>query len=415
MRTWLDHFDVCVSHVLGDDLTFKFDAPPSCQDPEPGCLKSAWLDDVDCDVDSVSLTPGSACTEAPHQPPPSIEPECPLPGGSVEVSDGTSSLLLDIEDGTVKYSNFYCEVDGCPFVIQQFDVAIESFYIGDDLVHDITASLQTPAVGQSDGEKVLFAPGSFWVEVSASVTDAAGTTPFTGVTNNANAAFAHFNDGKFLLEELTFEVEEISLQGSFNYTFDVNLDEADCVSALPFDWTELDLSPYDEVVARWIAVNPGDDDVLYVGHSEGVLVSEDGGDSWDVLTTLAVSHRRKFVFDPQDPSIIYIASGLTIWVYDPVEEDFQQLDEQISAMNGSISLLHVSPADGSIYAAMRTLLPGVVMIYKREGGQDPFAGYTISSGEYEDPIDPQALFASGSVGVCGASAVAAGQRSEAGR
>ncbi len=81
------------------------------------------------------------------------------------------------------------------------------------------------------------------------------------------------------------------------------------------DWQEIYTEPTDATIVTSLAINPGDDTVLYAGTSGGVIIrSNDGGESWENVF-LAKGAITKISFDSNYNSAVYfLSSGKNIFV-----------------------------------------------------------------------------------------------------
>lgn len=66
---------------------------------------------------------------------------------------------------------------------------------------------------------------------------------------------------------------------------------------------------------RAIAVSPADDSLIAVGINEGVLLSRDGGKTWDRISRgyRSLHYVHSLAFDPRDPNLLYVGTFRLGW------------------------------------------------------------------------------------------------------
>ena len=79
-------------------------------------------------------------------------------------------------------------------------------------------------------------------------------------------------------------------------------------------WEELSLGRYSSTV-RAIAIAPSDSQVIALGISEGVILSVDGGQTWDRITRgyRSLYNVESLSFDPQDSNTLYVGTWHLGW------------------------------------------------------------------------------------------------------
>jgi len=188
-----------------------------------GCLKNAVLD-VACTIDSVDFDSNSSintCEESLSQPPTSSRQTCIEMVGEVVVTDGTSSIMSTVLRGTATAALFDCGEAYCPYVFQDFGLAMDDIQSGGYDLTDLNVDLYgTNAIGQSDGEDFEFPAGATRVRVTGSNTDTNGTAAFTAYASSASAAVGRHVNDILLLDEVVFEVG--------GYTFTATIDSSEC-------------------------------------------------------------------------------------------------------------------------------------------------------------------------------------------
>lgn len=80
------------------------------------------------------------------------------------------------------------------------------------------------------------------------------------------------------------------------------------------DWHEIDLGPYNSSI-RALAIAPGNPRVMAVGTSEGVILSQDGGTTWDRITRgyRSLHNVESLAFDPRDFRTLYVGTWRLGW------------------------------------------------------------------------------------------------------
>ncbi|GAB4241041.1 MAG: hypothetical protein Kow00109_16250 [Acidobacteriota bacterium] len=79
-------------------------------------------------------------------------------------------------------------------------------------------------------------------------------------------------------------------------------------------FTPVSLGAFDSAV-RAIALSPADGSLVAVGINEGVLLSRDGGKTWDRITRgyRSLHYVHSLAFDPRDPELLYVGTFRLGW------------------------------------------------------------------------------------------------------
>jgi photosystem II stability/assembly factor-like uncharacterized protein len=72
-------------------------------------------------------------------------------------------------------------------------------------------------------------------------------------------------------------------------------------------WQQLSNSPKDFISGRSLAVTSDDPNIVYLGNSQGVFKSEDGGESWELIHV--INDVSSLTIDPNNNEIIYVGTG----------------------------------------------------------------------------------------------------------
>ncbi len=169
-----------------------------------------------------------------------------------------------------------------------------------------------------------------------------------------------------------------------------------------YSWSELPLGQYQSSV-RAVAIAPTDPQVIALGISEGVILSEDGGRSWDRITRgyRSLHNVESLVFDPTDSQTLYVGTWRRGWKTTNRGRKWVAIHQGMAFDSDMFSLL-VSPDDVStLYSSACT------GIYKSQDGGLRWSRLTngLPKGAnrarmiHLDPADSRVLYAGTTVGL----------------
>ncbi len=162
-------------------------------------------------------------------------------------------------------------------------------------------------------------------------------------------------------------------------------------------------------VGRYISkvvVDPGDPNTIFVGSTYGVVVSRDGGNTWDV--TLSTSYCNDIEINPSNPSVIY-ASIYASGVYKSTDggNTWTHLSGGLPSSGYTRVELAISPSNPDIiYASFASASYDLLGLYRSNDGGNTWnllsgtPDYLYPQGFYDhciivDPNDPDIVYAGG--------------------
>lgn len=166
---------------------------------------------------------------------------------------------------------------------------------------------------------------------------------------------ATWGDGVFISEDEAESWRAIGPPGQFVVSFAPDLSRADVAFAATLDalYRTRAIGAWERVgpagVVRSCAVDPTDSDVVYAGvDGVGVLRSDDGGDSWDVVGELP---NNPLVFsidvDWSDPRRVYAGTNVGIYVSDARGADWRP----VGSVGARTTTVSVHPTDPNVVFA----------------------------------------------------------------
>jgi photosystem II stability/assembly factor-like uncharacterized protein len=168
------------------------------------------------------------------------------------------------------------------------------------------------------------------------------------------------------------------------------------------DWREVSLGPYSSAI-RAIAIAPSDPNVMALGISEGVLLSLDGGRSWDRISRgyRSLHNVESLAFDPVDPQTLYVGTWHLGFKTSNGGKKWEPIQEGMITDSDMFSLL-VNPADPNVlYSSActgiyRSSNAGALWTKLRNGlPKDANRTRTLLI----DPVDPTIVYAGTTVGL----------------
>ncbi len=126
-------------------------------------------------------------------------------------------------------------------------------------------------------------------------------------------------------------------------------------------WNETGLNPANSTInslMNEIVVDPVNSDIVWVGTSDGLQKSEDGGDTW---TIKRIGNVTDFKLKPQDSQTVYAVTNSLYYKSTDGGDTFVQINSNLPAQSGRL-VLGVSPAD-----------PEILYLLSANTGQNDFA------------------------------------------
>ncbi|MEE8348306.1 MAG: hypothetical protein V3R94_01965, partial [Acidobacteriota bacterium] len=169
-------------------------------------------------------------------------------------------------------------------------------------------------------------------------------------------------------------------------------------------WEEVPLGRFRSAI-RAIAIAPSDSQTIALGISEGVIVSRDGGQSWDRITRgyRSLYNAESLAFDPTDAETLYVGTWRLGWKTTNLGKKWNAIHEGMIFDSDMFSVL-VNPEDPQIlYASACTGIyrsgNGGLKWTKLKKGLPTEARRTRTL--HLDPSDPDTVYAGTTLGLFG--------------
>ena len=167
-------------------------------------------------------------------------------------------------------------------------------------------------------------------------------------------------------------------------------------------WEELPLGRHNSTI-RAIAVAPGNNQVIALGISEGVILSQDGGKTWKRINRgyRSLYNAHSLAFDPKDSSTLYVGTWRLAWKTMDLGESWQPIHKGMFWDSDLFTIL-IDPRDSSrVYASACSGIyksgNGGELWRKLHGGLPEEAKRTRTL--RFDPTNPDRLYAGTTVGL----------------
>ncbi len=161
-------------------------------------------------------------------------------------------------------------------------------------------------------------------------------------------------------------------------------------------WEEVNLGRYNSTI-RALAIAPTDPAVMAVGISEGVLVTQDGGRSWDRISRgyRSLYNVESLAFDPSDSQSLYVGTWHLSWKTPNLGKSWQALHDGMMSDSDVFDLLIQPENPQTLYASacsgIYKSVNGGLRWTKLKNGLTTAARRTRAL--HMDPSDPNRIYA----------------------